>query len=43
VTVHKTLDVIIATACIEWGFELLHNDRDFDPLQKTLGLRISTS
>jgi predicted nucleic acid-binding protein len=41
VTVHKTIDVIIATACIEWDFELLHNDQDFDPLQKILGLRSS--
>jgi hypothetical protein len=23
-TVHKTIDVIIATACIKWNFELLH-------------------
>jgi predicted nucleic acid-binding protein len=42
-TVHKTIDVIIATACIAWDFELLHNDRDFDPLQKFLGLRTVVS
>ena len=41
-TVHKTIDVIIATACIKWNFELLHRDRDFDPLQRTLGLRVAT-
>jgi len=29
-TIHKTIDVIIATACINWNFELLHNDQDFD-------------
>ena len=40
-TVHKTIDMIIATACIEWNFELLHNDRDFDALQRILGLRVS--
>jgi predicted nucleic acid-binding protein len=40
VTVYKTIDVIIATACIRWNFELLHNDRDFDALQKILGLRV---
>jgi hypothetical protein len=40
VTVHKTIDVIIATACIEWNFELLHNDRGFDALQWILGLRV---
>jgi predicted nucleic acid-binding protein len=39
-TVHKTIDMIIATACIEWRFELLHNDRDFDPLQQVLGLQV---
>jgi len=40
VTVRKTIDVIIATFCIEKGFELLHNDRDFDPMEKYLGLKI---
>jgi len=39
--VHKTVDIIIATACIEWNFELLHNDRDFDALQRILGLRVA--
>ena len=39
-TVHKTIDVIIATACIKWDFELLHSDRDFDVLQKILGLQV---
>jgi predicted nucleic acid-binding protein len=40
ITVRKTIDVIIATFCIEKGFELLHNDRDFDPMEEILGLRI---
>ncbi|MDZ7725682.1 MAG: PIN domain nuclease [candidate division KSB1 bacterium] len=40
VTVRKTIDVIIATFCIENGFELLHNDRDFDPMEALLGLKI---
>jgi len=40
VTARKTIDVIIATFCIEKGFELLHNDRDFDPMEKYLGLKI---
>ena len=40
VTVRKTIDVIIVTACIEWNFELLHNDRDFDPLENALGLSV---
>ncbi|MHB0896706.1 MAG: type II toxin-antitoxin system VapC family toxin [Spirochaetales bacterium] len=40
VTVRKTINVIIASFCIEKGFELLHNDRDFDPMEKYLGLKI---
>ena len=40
VTVQKTVDTVIATRCIESGFELLHNDRDFDPFAKHLGLRV---
>ena len=40
VTVRKTIDTIIATRCIESGYELLHNDRDFDPFVQHLGLRV---
>jgi predicted nucleic acid-binding protein len=40
VTVRKTIDTIIATHCIESGYDLLHNDRDFDPFAKHLGLRV---
>ena len=40
VTVRKTIDTLIATRCIESGFELLHSDRDFDPFVKHLGLRV---
>ena len=40
ITVRKTIDLIIATFCIENGFELLHNDRDFDPMEKILGLQV---
>ena len=39
ITVRKTIDTVIATHCIENGYELLHNDRDFDPFVKHLGLR----
>lgn len=39
VTVRKTVDTLIATWCIENGFDLLHNDRDFEPFVKQLGLR----
>jgi predicted nucleic acid-binding protein len=40
ITVRKTIDTVIATRCIEGGFTLLHNDRDFDPFAKHLGLRV---
>ena len=39
VTVRKTIDTIIATRCIESGYDLLHNDKDFDPFVRYLGLR----
>jgi len=39
VTVRKTIDCVIATRCIESGYDLLYNDRDFDPFVKHLGLR----
>ena len=39
-TVRKTIDTVIATRCIESGYELLHNDRDFDPFARHLGLRV---
>ncbi len=40
VTVRKTIDVIIATYCIENDIELIHNDKDFDPFEEFLGLKI---
>jgi len=39
-TVGKTIDTIIATRCIENGYELLHNDKDFQPFAAHLGLRV---
>jgi hypothetical protein len=39
-TVRKTTDVIIATFCIVNRHRLLHTDRDFDPIEKHLGLRV---
>ncbi len=39
VTVRKTIDCVIATCCIESRHQLLHDDRDFDPFVKHLGLR----
>ena len=39
VTIRKTVDTFIATACIRNGWTLLHNDRDFEPFEQWLGLR----
>ena len=41
VTVRKTIDTVIATRCIESGYDLLHTDRDFDPFVAYLGLRVT--
>jgi predicted nucleic acid-binding protein len=40
VTVRKTIDTIVAARCIASGYDLLHNDRDFEPFVIHLGLRI---
>ena len=40
ITVRKTIDVIIATYCIESNATLIHNDRDFDPFAQLLGLKV---
>ena len=40
ITVRKTIDVIIATFCIENNYQLIHNDRDFDVMEKYLGLKV---
>lgn len=41
VTVRKTIDTVIATRCIESGYDLLHSDRDFEPFVTHLGLRVA--
>jgi predicted nucleic acid-binding protein len=41
ITIRKTIDVIIATFCIENQFPLLHHDVDFDRMEKQLGLSVS--
>lgn len=40
ITVRKTIDVIIATWCIEHQIPLLHGERDFHPFTEHLGLRV---
>lgn len=39
-TMHKTTDVIIGTYCIANGHTLLHSDRDFEPMERLLGLKV---
>ena len=39
-TVRKTIDCLIATFCLIHDHALLHNDRDFDPFEKFLGLSV---
>jgi predicted nucleic acid-binding protein len=39
ITIRKTIDVIIGTFCIERGHVLLHRDRDFEPMERFLGLQ----
>jgi hypothetical protein len=38
ITVRKTIDILIGTWCIENRCPLLHNDRDFRPMVRYLGL-----
>lgn len=40
VTVRKTIDTVIATRCIVDDIPLLHADRDFDPFETHLGLKV---
>ena len=38
-TVRRTIDLLVATFCIERGHSLLHSDRDYTPMQRFLGLQ----
>ena len=40
VTIRKTADIIIGTFCIERRHSLLHDDRDFAPMEVHLGLKV---
>jgi predicted nucleic acid-binding protein len=39
ITIHSTVDLFIGTFCMERGHALLHSDRDFEPMERFLGLR----
>ena len=40
ITIRRTLDCLIATFCLNNQHALLHNDRDFDPFERELGLQV---
>lgn len=40
VTVRKTIDVLIGTFCILEDIILLHDDKDFEPMEKHLHLKV---
>ncbi len=40
ITVRKTIDMLVATFCMENGHQLLHSDRDFDAISEHLGLEV---
>jgi predicted nucleic acid-binding protein len=40
ITIRKTVVLIIGTFCIERGHVLLHDDRDFEPMVRFLGLQV---
>jgi len=40
ITIQKTIDVIIATFCIENKHQLLHSDRDFAAIEINLSLQV---
>ena len=41
ITICKTADIIIGTFCIEGHHALLHDDRDFAPMERHLGLKVA--
>jgi len=43
VTIRKPVDCMIAAVCLEHDAELLHNDRDFDPMAMHCGLKVLTT
>lgn len=40
ITIRKTIDSIIGTFCLLHGLDLLHADRDFDGMERYLGLLV---
>ena len=42
ITIRNSIDCLIASVAIENDIVLLHNDRDFIPIEKHLGLKVLT-
>ena len=40
ITIRKSVDCMIAAVAIEHHLPLLHNDRDFDPIERQCGLKV---
>ena len=40
ITIRKPLDCMIASVAIENDIPLLHNDKDFQPMEKRCGLKV---
>ena len=40
ITIRKTIDMVIGTYCLEHHLPLLHDDRDFDPMEQHPGLTV---
>ena len=43
ITIRKPLDCMIASVAIENDIPLLHNDKDFQPIEKHCGLKVLSS
>ncbi len=43
ITIRNFVDCMIASVAIENDITLLHNDRDFTPIEKHLSLKVLTS
>lgn len=39
ITIRKSIDCLIAAVAIEHNIRLLHNDKDFDPIERHCGLK----
>jgi len=40
ITIRKPIDCMIASVALEQNMPLLHNDRDFDPIEERCGLKV---